>query len=288
MAKTIQRTISFLGGLSSLGNITTQGVFSTPNGTSTQWNNLVTVVSSNSGTWGAGGGGGGSSEWSAITNKPTTLAGYGITDAASTSYVSNNYVPLSGGTVTGSLSVLGEVTYIETSVVVTSAMYIDTTSSEAALRVTQNGSGDAIRVEDSSNPDSTPFIVKADGNVGVGTTDPGAKLTIVGDVSADTFKVNSTTINSLTSTSYTLQTSDNGKVITLNNANAITVGVPSGLGTGFSVSLIQLGAGQVTLSAGAGVTLNSYLGYTKLAGQHAGATLFAYSANVLNLNGALA
>ena len=45
-------------------------------------------------------------------------------------------------------------------------------SSSDMLRVTQTGSGNAIIVEDSSNPDSTPFVVAADGRVGIGVTAP--------------------------------------------------------------------------------------------------------------------
>jgi hypothetical protein len=45
-------------------------------------------------------------------------------------------------------------------------------SSSDMLRVTQTGSGNAIIVEDSSNPDSTPFVVAADGRVGIGVTSP--------------------------------------------------------------------------------------------------------------------
>ena len=45
-------------------------------------------------------------------------------------------------------------------------------SSSDMLRVTQTGSGNAIVVEDSSNPDSTPFVVAADGRVGIGVTAP--------------------------------------------------------------------------------------------------------------------
>jgi len=101
-----------------------------------------------------------------------------------TSYVNNNFVPLSGGSITGNLSVQGNLTYIDTSVAVTSATYIDTNSSEAALRITQKGSGDVIRVEDSDNPDSTPFIVNSDGLAGFGTAVPNEKLTVVGNVSA--------------------------------------------------------------------------------------------------------
>lgn len=49
---------------------------------------------------------------------------------------------------------------------------IDTNSSSAALRVTQTGSGNAILVEDSANPDSSPFVVDANGVVGIGETTP--------------------------------------------------------------------------------------------------------------------
>jgi hypothetical protein len=56
---------------------------------------------------------------------------------------------------------------------------IDASTSVAALRITQRGSGEAFRVEDSSNPDSSPFIINAAGNVGVGTSSPINKLHVV-------------------------------------------------------------------------------------------------------------
>jgi hypothetical protein len=43
-------------------------------------------------------------------------------------------------------------------------------TSNTLVRITQTGSGNALLVEDASNPDSTPFVVTADGRVGVGTT----------------------------------------------------------------------------------------------------------------------
>lgn len=50
---------------------------------------------------------------------------------------------------------------------------IDTNSSSAALRITQTGTGNALVVEDSANPDATPFAVDATGVVGIGEAAPG-------------------------------------------------------------------------------------------------------------------
>jgi hypothetical protein len=47
-----------------------------------------------------------------------------------------------------------------------------TDNTNAALRITQLGTGNALVVEDSTNPDSTPFVVDATGNVVVGYTAP--------------------------------------------------------------------------------------------------------------------
>lgn len=72
------------------------------------------------------------------------------------------YVQKSGDTMTGSLA-------------------IQTTDNiNAVLRITQLGTGNAVLVEDSTNPDSTPFVIDAAGNVGIGTTTASALLNIVG------------------------------------------------------------------------------------------------------------
>ena len=54
-------------------------------------------------------------------------------------------------------------------------------NTNAALRITQTGAGHALLVEDDTNPDSTPFVVNASGNVGIGNTSPTAKLHIQSD-----------------------------------------------------------------------------------------------------------
>lgn len=49
-----------------------------------------------------------------------------------------------------------------------------TDNTDAALRITQLGTGNALLVEDSANPDASPFVVNASGQVGIGTTAPSA------------------------------------------------------------------------------------------------------------------
>jgi hypothetical protein len=68
----------------------------------------------------------------------------------------------------------------ETNTITANQVIEVTDNTNAALRVTQLGTGNALLVEDSSNPDSTPFVVTASGNVGINTATPGSKLSIVG------------------------------------------------------------------------------------------------------------
>lgn len=91
-------------------------------------------------------------------------------------------------------------------------------------------------------------------------------------------------INAQTGTAYTLLSSDNGKIITLSNASAITVTVPSGLGEGFNCTLIQLGVGTVSVSESS-TTINNRNSHTSIAGQYSSATLLAYSSNTFLFQG---
>jgi hypothetical protein len=53
-------------------------------------------------------------------------------------------------------------------------------TSNTLVRITQTGTGNAFVVEDSANPDATPFVIDAGGNVGIGGT-PTAKLEMFSD-----------------------------------------------------------------------------------------------------------
>jgi hypothetical protein len=76
--------------------------------------------------------------------------------------------------------------------------------------------------------------------------------------------------------SYTLVLADSGKMIEMNNASANTLTIPPNssvaLPVGTTITVLQTGAGQCTLTAGAGVTVNATPGL-KLRAQWASATL---------------
>jgi hypothetical protein len=94
-------------------------------------------------------------------------------------------------------------------------------------------------------------------------------------------------INAQTGTTYTLLTSDLGKLVTLSNASAITLTVPSGLAVsaGQRIDLAQTGAGQVTV-AGSGATVNATPGL-KLRAQYSAATLICTATDTYLLVGDL-
>ena len=83
-------------------------------------------------------------------------------------------------------------------------------------------------------------------------------------------------INAQTGTTYTTVLADDGKLITCSNASAIALTIPPNssvaYGIGTQINIAQLGAGQVTITAGAGVTLNSAGSKLKTDAQYAVAT----------------
>lgn len=72
-----------------------------------------------------------------------------------------------------------------------------------------------------------------------------------------------------TSTSVTLTNGMDGGLLVINNASAITVTVPSTLNKDFYLTVLQLGAGAITFSAGSGATLQSLSGGLTTAGIYA-------------------
>lgn len=99
------------------------------------------------------------------------------------------------------------------------------------------------------------------------------------------------TINTQTGTTYTLAASDDGAVVTLNNASTVTVTVPqnsaAAIPIGAYIEFVQLGAGQVVFVAGTGATLNSRGTALKINGQYGTAGLRKIATNTFILAGDL-
>lgn len=61
---------------------------------------------------------------------------------------------------------------------------ISSTSPYAKLSITNTGTGPSLVVEDSTSPDTSPFIIDASGNVGIGTTTPASPLNVANSTGA--------------------------------------------------------------------------------------------------------
>lgn len=97
--------------------------------------------------------------------------------------------------------------------------------------------------------------------------------------------------NAQTGTTYTLVAADLGKMVTLSNASSITLTVPpSVFSTGNQINIQQIGAGQVTIAQGSGVTITS-IGATasapKLRVQYSAATILCTGTNTFTVIGDL-
>lgn len=116
----------------------------------------------------------------------------------------------------------------------------------------------------SINLDGTPTdLVDFYGN---GDTDIGGTLVADVEVSSE-----------ITSATYTLSSSDRGKTLLFNSGTAQTITCPSGLDTGFNITAIQLGTGQLNF-VGSGVTLVNRFGHTSSAGQYSAVSVIVISA----------
>lgn len=120
-----------------------------------------------------------------------------------------------------------------------------TDNTNAALRITQLGSGDALLVEDSTNPDSSPFVIDAIGQVGIGgTATAGSSLRIS---------------KNLTGASTSIGVVNNGVIQTDATVGATMYrSTTSTVAASFTLpTLIHYQAGQGTIGATSAVT-NQY------------------------------
>ena len=145
-----------------------------------------------------------------------------------------------------------------------------------------------------TTPEGTDILAIVDDVSGTATTKKVSVTNLMGQASASNlssydFDGNAisnfdASINDQTGTTYTLVAGDNGKVVVLDNASAVTVTVPSGLGAGFNCSFVQKGAGQVSFSASS-TTINNRQSHTKINAQYGVASIVAYATDTFVLAG---
>jgi trimeric autotransporter adhesin len=93
------------------------------------------------------------------------------------------------------------------------------------------------------------------------------------------------TLNAQTGTTYTAVSGDTNKLVTLNNASAITVTIPNGVFTaGQQINFLQLGVGQVTFQGDGTSTIVSNPG-VKTRAQYSIATVVCIASNTFLLTG---
>lgn len=130
----------------------------------------------------------------------------------------------------------------------------------AALTTTSYGRG-LLTLANMAALKTSLSLVKADVGLGnVDNTADTAKPVSTAQQAALDLKANvSDTIISVT-TSRALAATDNGAVLEVNSASAVTLTVPSTLPAGFNCIVSQIGAGQVTVAAGTSATVTAYQG----------------------------
>lgn len=232
--------------------------------------------------------------FSSVTGKPTTLAGYGITDGLTaanlTGYALTSNVPVASSTTPASVSTAGAVGTGSTfaradhvhalpTTAVTAGSYgsassvatftVDgygrlTAATTTAIAITSAAVSGlaASATTDTTNASNISSGTLANARLAssVLRNDQGVACNdqLISRFSGNTIAVTG---------NLTLSATHNGAVLVSTSATALNITVPTGLPTGFNCTIVQDGAGQVTVVASS-TTINGRNGL-KTAAQHA-------------------
>jgi hypothetical protein len=92
------------------------------------------------------------------------------------------WTTVDAGLATTAINVIGGIASV-TSLNVSNIGIFSGSTSDDLVRITQTGTGNALKVEDSANPDSTSFIIDSTGQVGIKTNQPYYDLDVRGTLS---------------------------------------------------------------------------------------------------------
>lgn len=164
-------------------------------------------------------------------------------------YLSGNTIDLEGTTIskdetTGGISITdGNNGFVDTTaqnLVAFGNVSVGSSNAQARLYVQHTGTGNIMQVDDSTTPDSTPFIINQDGNVGIGSSIPQKKLHVVGDgrLEGDLFVSQTITASTMISSNLYVV----GDVVTMNTLSSNTEQmVITNAGTGPALKVVQTG-----------------------------------------------
>ena len=217
---------------------------------------------------------------STFSTGPVLVARGELTETASQGLQVGTATTVSGAYISGDVGIGITLPGAKLNVVPTASgvagLFSGTTSGDM-VRITQLGAGNALVVEDSANPDVTPFVVSGLGSVGIGTNVPRYLLDIdattstgttavyirgdvkiTGDLSADDLIFDQGTFTTLNVTGFTTLGGTSATLLNVSGITTVAGGLNATQGADFArlrvTGITTLGQANVTGLSNAGVS----------------------------------
>lgn len=139
------------------------------------------------------------------------------------------------------------------------------TDNPHSVTKTQVGLGNVDNTSDLNKPISTATQTALNGKANLSGGNSFTGTQVFGDGVLNRFSADIVTV---TSFPYTLQVSDNGKILRFSTGTNSQVNLPNSLPVGFNIAWSQAGTGIITFFPASGATMNNRQNHTRTGGQH--------------------